>query len=151
MRQKYQWNWYHKSNHAVESCQDDPYPPWIDSLWFEESDNFQLPIHHLQNQSITQFHLLSMTRSSWTRSQSCNKDLWSRERCDRIQSKGIPDNCRSACKRCCRRRLYATGLGVVQGELRLLPSTISWSCGQRILVVSPSHCHCVRHRHDHAQ
>lgn len=59
------------------------------------------------------------------------------EECGRIRSRGNLCSCRSACRRCCQRRPYATSPGVDPGPFRPFPSTGSWPWNRRIWVSPP--------------
>ena len=66
------------------------------------------------------------------------RDLWRRGQCGRTQSRGSLGSCRSACRRCYRRRPCATFLGVFLGLSLHLPSTCSSPLSQRT-EASPHH------------
>lgn len=68
-------------------------------------------------------------------------DLWSREWYDRTQSRGSPDNCKSACRRCCLQHLCATSPGADPVLPGLLPSTCSSPWCQRISAYPLDRCY----------
>ena len=82
----------------------------------------------------------------WEREREREKDLWRRGQCGRTQSRGSLGSCRSACRRCYRRRPCATFLGVFLGLSLHLPSTCSSPLSQRT-EASPHHC-CFYYDHE---
>lgn len=76
------------------------------------------------------------------------RDLWRRGQCGRTQSRGNLGSCRSACRRCYRRRPCATFLGVFLGLSLHLPSTCSSPLSQRTEASPHRYCFYYDHEND---